>query len=70
MALLQIHMTPLGQGLPSPAMLMFNRPVCSIMPILDCKPLVKILMMIATPSSQRDNKRITMMPQQYFHVFP
>ena len=38
MALLQIHTKPLGQGLPS---LMFNRLFCSIMPILDCKPLVK-----------------------------
>ena len=41
MALLQIHMTPLGQGLLIPATLMFNRLVCSIMPVLDCKPLVK-----------------------------
>ena len=41
MALLQIHMTLLCHRLPSPAMLMFNRPVCGIMPILDCKPLVK-----------------------------
>ena len=41
MALLQICMTPLGQGLPSLAMLMFNRPVCGIMHVLDCKPLVK-----------------------------
>ena len=41
MALLQICMTPLGQGLPSPATLMFNRPVHSIMPIIDCKPLVE-----------------------------
>ena len=41
MALLQIHTTPLGHRLLSPAMLMFNRPVCGIMPILDHKPLVK-----------------------------
>ena len=40
MALLQIYMTPLGHGLPSLATLMFNRPVHSIMPIIDCKPLV------------------------------
>ena len=40
MALLQIRMTPLGHSLLSPAMLMFNRPVCGIMPIIDCKPLV------------------------------
>ena len=40
MALLQIHMTLLGQGLSSPATLMFNRPVHGIMPILDSKPLV------------------------------
>ena len=41
MALLQIHMMPLGQGLLSLATLMFNRQVHSIMPVLDCKPLVK-----------------------------
>ena len=41
MALLQICMTLLGQGLPSPATLMFNRLVCGIMPILDHKPLVE-----------------------------
>ena len=38
MALLQICTTPLGQGLPTPATLMFNRQVCGIMPVLDCKP--------------------------------
>ena len=37
MALLQIRMTPLGQGLPSPATLMFNGQVYGIMPVLDCK---------------------------------
>ena len=41
MALLQIHLMPLGQGLPSPATLMFSRQVCGIMPVLDCKPLIK-----------------------------
>ena len=41
MALLQIQMTPLGHSLPSLAMLMFNRPVHGIMPVLDCKPLVE-----------------------------
>ena len=41
MALLQICTTLLGHRLLSPAMLMFNRPVCSIMPIIDHKPLVK-----------------------------
>ena len=39
MALLQIHTTPLGQGLLSPATLMFGRPVCGIMPVVDCKPI-------------------------------
>ena len=39
MALLQIRTTPLGQGLPSLATLMFNRPVCGIMPVVDCKPI-------------------------------
>ena len=35
MALLQIHTTPLGQGLLSLATLMFNRQACGIMPVLD-----------------------------------
>ena len=39
MALLQIHTTPLGQGLPSLATLMFNRQVHGIMPVLDHKPI-------------------------------
>ena len=34
-------MMPLGQGLLSPATLMFNRQVCSVMPLIDCKPLIK-----------------------------
>ena len=38
MALLQIHTTPLGQGLLRPATLTFNRQVCGIMPVLDHKP--------------------------------
>ena len=37
MALLQIRTTPLGPGLPSPAMLLFNRQVQGIMPVLDHK---------------------------------
>ena len=36
MALLQICTMPLGQGLLSPATLMFNRQVWDIMPVLDC----------------------------------
>ena len=39
MALLQIRTTPLGQGLPSPAMLLFNHPGCGIMPVIDRKPI-------------------------------
>ena len=39
MALLQIYTAPLGQGLPSLVTLMFNQQVCSIMPVLDCKPI-------------------------------
>ena len=39
MALLQIHTTPLGPGLLSPATLLFNRQVQGIMPVLDCKPI-------------------------------
>ena len=41
MTLFQFCMTPLGHSLLSLATLMFNRPVCSIMPIIDCKPLVE-----------------------------
>ena len=41
MALLQICMTPLGHSSLSLATLMFNRPVCGIMPIIDHKPLVE-----------------------------
>ena len=41
MALLQVCTTPLGQELPSLAMLMYNRLVHGIMPILDHKPLVE-----------------------------
>ena len=41
MALLQNYTTLLGQGLPSPATLMFNRQVCGIMPVLDCKPIAQ-----------------------------
>ena len=37
MALLQICTTLLGQGLLSPATVMLNRPVCGIMPMVDCK---------------------------------
>ena len=39
MALLQIRTTPMGQGLPSPAMLLFNHMVCGIMPMIDRKPI-------------------------------
>ena len=41
MTLLQICTTLLGQGLPSPATLMFNRQVDGIMPALDCKPIAQ-----------------------------
>ena len=34
-ASLQIRLMPLGPGLPSPAMLLFNYPVRGIMPIID-----------------------------------
>ena len=37
MVLLQIHTTPLGQGLLSLATLLFNHPVCRVMPVLDRK---------------------------------
>ena len=38
-ALLQIHTTPLGQGLLSPATLLFNCPVGGVMPVIDRKPI-------------------------------
>ena len=70
MALLQICTMPLGQGLPSPAMLMFNRQVCSIMPVLDCKPTAQDCdddhhqKLIGT-----GNRKITMILHQYLYVF-
>ena len=39
MVLLQIRTTAVGQGLPSPATLLFNHPVCGIMPVMDRKPI-------------------------------
>ena len=41
MALLQICTMPLGQGLLRLATYMFNRQVCGIMPVVDCKLLIK-----------------------------
>ena len=38
-ALLQKRTTPLGQGLPSPATLLFNCPVRGIMPVMDRPPI-------------------------------
>ena len=38
MVLLQIRITPLGQGLPNPATLLFNHPGHGIMPMIDRKP--------------------------------
>ena len=40
MALLQIHTTPLGQGLPSPATSLFNCLVHGVMPVIDRKPII------------------------------
>ena len=39
MTLLHIRTTPLGQGLPNPAMLLFNCPVHGIIPLMDRKPI-------------------------------
>ena len=41
MAMLQIRTTPLGKGLPSPAMLLFNCPVKCIMSVID-RPSINI----------------------------
>ena len=38
-AMLQIRTTPLGQGLPSPATLLFNHLVRGIMPVMDRQPI-------------------------------
>ena len=38
-ALLQVHTTPIGQGLPSLVTIMFNRWVQGIMPVVDQKPI-------------------------------
>ena len=38
MVLLQVRTTPLGQGLPSLATLLFNHPVHGKMPVIDRKP--------------------------------
>ena len=40
MALLQIITTLMGQGIPSPATLLFNHLVCSVMPVKDRKPVI------------------------------
>ena len=40
-ALLQMQMTPLGQGLPSPATMLFNCPIRGIMPVIN-RPLMGI----------------------------
>ena len=39
MAMLQIRTTPLGQGLPSPATLLFNCPVRGLTPLIDRPPI-------------------------------
>ena len=48
MALLQIHTTPLGQGLLSPTTLLLNHPVHGVMPVIDRKPIAEIMMMSIT----------------------
>ena len=40
-SLLQIQMTPLGQGLPSPAMVLLNCPIRGAMPVIN-RPLIGI----------------------------
>ena len=39
MAMLQLRTTTLGQGLPSPAMLLFNHLVRGIIPVMDRPPI-------------------------------
>ena len=38
-ALLEVCTMPIGQGLPSPVTIIFNRQVQGIMPVMDRKPL-------------------------------
>ena len=38
-ALLQIQMTPLGQGIPSPATMLFNHPIRGIMTVINRMPI-------------------------------
>ena len=52
MALLQIRTTPLGQGFPSLAMLLFNHLVCGIMPVIDRKP-------VSIDSDDKHYKKLT-----------
>ena len=69
MVLLQIHTTPLGQGLPSPATLLFNCLVCGVMPVIDRKP-------IGGDNDDEHHSKIihrqtqTMMLHQSLHLFP
>ena len=51
-ALLQIQTTPLGQGLPSLAMLLFNHLVCGIMPVVDRKP-------VCVDNDDKHHKKLT-----------
>ena len=39
LAMLQVRTPPLGQGLPSPATLLFNYPVRGIIPVMDRPPI-------------------------------
>ena len=38
-SLLQIRITPLGQGLPNPAIMLFNHPIRGIMPVVNRPPI-------------------------------
>ena len=68
MALLQICTTPLGLGLPSLVTLLFNRQVWGIMPVLDCKPMGRTMMMIIMASSWTGSTKMTMIPHQCFII--
>ena len=58
MVLLQIKTTPLGQGLPSLAMLLFNHLVHKIMPVVDRKP-------VSIDNDDEHHKKLTQAGQKW-----
>ena len=71
MALLQMCTTPLRQGLPSPATLLFNCLVHSVMPVIDRKPVIVYNDdEHHTKLVHRQGKNDTMMLHKSLYLFP